>query len=70
MQQTSPKSFVITLFLCMLFGFLGAHRFYVGRKKSACFQLFTFGGLIIWGAIDFTMIIFKRFKDADGLTIG
>jgi len=36
----SPKSAVITLLLCFFLGFLGLHRFYVGKTRTGLLQLF------------------------------
>ena len=43
----SPKDFVAALLLCVFIGFLGAHRFYVGRPVTAVLMLLTFGGFLI-----------------------
>tara|TARA_Y100000588_G_scaffold339862_1_gene382839 strand:+ start:642 stop:812 length:171 start_codon:yes stop_codon:yes gene_type:complete len=46
-------------------GFLGAHRFYVGKTGSAVAQLLTCGGLGIWALIDLIMIALDKFTDKD-----
>ena len=65
----SEKSFVATLILCLLLGFLGVHRFYVGKVGTGIIQLLTFGGLGIWTLVDLIMIATQTFKDSDGLPI-
>ena len=62
----SEKGFVPTLLLCFFLGFLGAHRFYVGKIGTGIVQLLTFGGLGIWALVDFIMIAVGNFKDKDG----
>ncbi len=45
------------LILCIFFGFLGMHRFYIGKKKFGFIYLFT-GGLLFGGVIyDIVQII-------------
>ena len=62
----SDKNRLLTALLCFLFGYLGAHRFYVGRVGSGILQLITFGGLGIWAAIDLIFIVCGEFEDGDG----
>lgn len=62
----SEKGFVPTLLLCFFIGFMGVHRFYVGKIGTGLLQLVTFGGLGIWTLVDFVMIVVGNFKDKDG----
>lgn len=64
------KSKSVALVLCFFFGWLGAHRFYMGRWFSAIVQMFTFGGFFVWWAIDFFVILFGKFRDSSGRLIG
>jgi len=66
MGGRSPKSFATVLLLAIFLGFLGAHRFYVGKIGTGILMLVTVGGLYIWVVIDTLMIILKNFRDADG----
>jgi TM2 domain-containing membrane protein YozV len=66
---TSEKSFVTTLILAIVVGFLGVHRFYVGKTWTGIIQLLTFGGVGIWSFIDIIMIIVQKFTDSKGLLI-
>ena len=68
-MDKSEKSFVSTLLLCLLLGFLGAHRFYVGKIVSGVFMLLTFGGFGIWSFIDLIIIACGNFRDKEGLLI-
>ena len=68
-EQTSGKSFVATLILCILLGGLGVHRFYVGKVGTGIIMLLTLGGLGIWKLIDIIRIATQKFKDGDGAVI-
>jgi len=65
----SDKGFVPTILLCLFLGFLGVHRFYVGKIGTGILMLLTFGGLGIWSLIDLIVIICGNFKDKNGLAI-
>jgi hypothetical protein len=55
--------------LCLLFGWLGVHRFFVGKVGTGVLMLVTIGGLGIWIMIDLILIILGDFKDRDGRKI-
>jgi hypothetical protein len=55
--------------LCLLFGWLGIHRFFVGKTGTGVLMLVTIGGLGIWIMIDLILIILGEFKDRDGRKI-
>lgn len=65
----SEKGFVPALLLCFFLGFLGVHRFYVGKVGTGILMLLTFGGLGIWTLIDFVMIAVGSFRDKEGRAI-
>jgi TM2 domain-containing membrane protein YozV len=60
------KSWVVTLLLCLFFGGLGVHRFYVGKIGTGILQLLTLGGLGLWTLIDFIVILVGKFGDKRG----
>jgi TM2 domain-containing membrane protein YozV len=65
----SPKSRLATLLLCVLVGFLGIHRFYVGRIGTGILWLITGGFLGIGTLVDFIMICTGSFTDDDNKLI-
>ena len=67
--EKSDKGFVPAILLCFFLGFLGVHRFYVGKIGTGILQLLTLGGLGIWSLIDFIMIVVGAFKDKEGRPI-
>lgn len=68
-QSSSSKRILPAALLCFFVGFLGIHRFYVGKIGTGILQLLTFGGLGIWALIDFIMIVAGSFTDSEGHTI-
>ncbi|GHO43811.1 TM2 domain-containing protein [Ktedonospora formicarum] len=68
-QQGYPqqgKDWLITLLLCIFVGWLGVHRFYVGKIGTGVAMLLTFGGCGIWTLVDFILILTGSFNDANG----
>lgn len=57
------------LILCFFFGWLGIHRFFVGKVGTGVLMLCTLGGLGIWLMIDLILIVCGAFRDRDGLKI-
>ena len=64
--NVSKKNIWILVFLSYFLGILGAHRFYVGRWKTGLLMFFTMGGFFIWWIVDFLIICFRGFSDAEG----
>lgn len=65
----SRSGFVPTVMLCLFFGPLGAHRFFVGKWGTGLLQFFTLGGFGIWSFVDLLLIILGKFRDAEGRAI-
>lgn len=65
-DNAENSKWLITLILCLFFGYLGVHRFYVGKIGTGIIQLLTGGGCGVWALIDFIMIALGSFTDAEG----
>lgn len=68
-QLVSSKSKTTALILCILFGYFGVHRFYVGKAGMGLLYLFTFGLFGIGWIIDIFLIAIGSFKDSLGLPL-
>jgi len=64
---TSSKSRVVAAILSFFLGWIGIHRFYVGKIGTGIIWFITAGCFGIGNIIDFFMILFGTFKDKDGL---
>lgn len=62
----SEKRILPAAILCFFLGFLGVHRFYVGKIGTGILQLLTVGGFGIWALVDFIMIVIGSFSDKEG----
>ena len=57
MQEYPPQTHSITIgYVCWIFGFFGAHRFYFGKPISGTIWAFTFGLFFIGWIIDLFLI--------------
>jgi uncharacterized membrane protein YvbJ len=65
----SPKSRLATSLLAWYLGWLGVHRFYLGKIGTGILMILTFGGLAIWTIIDFIIAVTGNMKDKDGKLI-
>lgn len=62
-KSGSEKSALVTLLLLVTLGFLGVHRFYLGKTKSGLLYLFTFGILFIGVIIDAFRLLMGNLSD-------
>ena len=63
---SSQRSRLVAIFLVVMLGFVGAHRFYAGRTGSAIAMIFTLGGLGIWWLIDIIIVSTGQLIDSEG----
>ncbi len=66
LRRPYGKSWLALLLMCLFAGFLGIHRFYVGKVGTGALMLFTFGGLGVWVLYDFIKISMSLFTDKQG----
>lgn len=68
-RSVPRKSKMTTLVLAILLGYLGVHRFYVGKTGSGILYLFTGGLFGIGYIVDIITIITGSFRDKYGYTL-
>jgi TM2 domain-containing membrane protein YozV len=64
--EFSPRSRLVALLFCVLLGWIGVHRFYVGKIGTGLLMVVTIGGLGIWTLIDLILIAVGSFRDKEG----
>ena len=65
----SLKKKSVALILCILLGWAGAHKFYVGKMGMGLIYLFTFGLFGIGWLVDILLIASGTFRDQFGLQL-
>ena len=65
----SSKSRLVALLLCIFLGWLGIHRFYVGKVGTGVLYILTGGLFGIGTLVDFIMIIVGSFKEKSGAVL-
>lgn len=68
-EEASPKSRLIAFLFCLFLGYLGIHRFYVGKTGTGIVWLLTLGVLGVGQLIDLILIAAGTFRDRDGLLV-
>ena len=63
-QYGPQKSKIVAFLLCLFFGYLGIHRFYVGRVGSGIVYMCTFGFIGAGVLIDLITILCGSFADS------
>jgi hypothetical protein len=64
--HVSDRSRLAAALMAFFLGWLGVHRFYVGKTGTAILMVMTFGGFGIWATIDLIMILVGAFTDDSG----
>ena len=65
----SPRSRLAAALLCFFLGWIGAHRFYVGKIGTGLLMVLTLGGFGLWSLIDLIFIVCGGFTDDAGLRL-
>lgn len=65
-KAAAPKSWLVTLLLCLFLGGLGIHRFYVGKGGTGFLFLITGGIFGIGWLVDLIKILTGKFVDKQG----
>ncbi len=60
----------VIFFLALFLGYLGVHRFAVGKVFTGLLMFATGGGFGLWWAFDVFMILLGQFTDSNGLRVG
>jgi hypothetical protein len=68
-EEASDRSRLVALLLCILLGYLGVHRFYVGKIGTGILWLLTGGMFGIGYVIDAVLIAAGNFRDSNGLPL-
>jgi len=68
-EEVSERSRLIALLLCLFLGYVGVHRFYVGKIGTGVLWLLTGGLFGIGYVVDAILIAVGSFRDADGLRL-
>lgn len=71
-RNREAKNILVLAALCLVFGPMGAHRFYVGKWRSALLQLGSTVYLLslspalvlVWPLVDLFVILLGRFRDS------
>lgn len=60
------KNRLTLILLCVLLGWVGAHRFYAGKIGTGIIWLFSCGGLVFGWLHDIVVVLAGNFLDANG----
>lgn len=68
-ENVSGKSRLVALLLCIFLGFIGVHRYYIGKIGTGILWTFTAGCFYIGWIIDIVFIACGKMTDKDGNVI-
>jgi hypothetical protein len=63
----TDKDQLVALILCIMIGWMGVHRMYLGYYGIGIIQLLTFGGCGIWAFLDMIRILTGDLQPKQGL---
>jgi TM2 domain-containing membrane protein YozV len=66
MESSSERSRLVAVLFCFFLGWLGVHRFYLGKIGSGILMVVTLGGFGIWVLIDLVLLVCGAFRDKEG----
>jgi len=67
--EVSDRSRGVALALGVFGGWVGLHRFYVGKNGTGIAMLLTLGGLGMWWLYDLVLLVSGEFRDANDLPL-
>lgn len=67
--EVSKRSRGVALALCLVGGWCGLHRFYMGKTNTALAMIPTFGGFGVWWFYDLVLLAAGEFRDSDDLPV-
>lgn len=62
----SSKSRIVALLLCIFLGWIGIHRFYLGKTTTGVLYLLTLGLFYVGWIWDIIMLLLNNVKDGNG----
>ena len=65
-NSQSQNQWIVVLLLAFFLGFIGAHRFYVGKNGTGILMILTVGGIGLWVLYDLIIIVTGNFKTKEG----
>ena len=68
-SRVSSKSKMVAFFLCLFFGFVGAHKSYVGKVAMGVVYCLTMGIFGFGWLVDLVLILIGSFKDSNNLPL-
>ena len=68
-MSISPRNYAFVLVLTIFFGFLGVHRFVVGKVGTGLFYFFTSGLFVIGWIVDIIVVATGSFRDSQGRVV-
>ncbi len=68
--KRSGKSKTVALVLCIFFGYLGIHRFYLGKIGTGIIWFLTIGVFLIGWVVDIVLIATNSMTDKEGRKLG